>query len=362
MLYQYFYNMILNNLIFFFALFVFSMLFNKYFLVIIKKYNLKLLIDDQFKKPQAFHEFATPLSGGTGILFSLAFVFLYLFLFKNLSYFEYIFFCMLFFFLGFLDDLKISLRPKIRLILMIIILIIAIHYNNFYIAKTGIEILNIWLNSSNIFSLIFVCLCFLFVVNGANLIEGYNGLLGFHSLIIILNLFFINYFNQNYDLAILLFCVILILIVFLMFNFPRARLFLGDGGSYLLGSFIAISVIETSMSNPEISPFYFCILLYYLFIEVFFSFIRKFFTTNAHPLVPDKKHLHMLLYNILITKGYSKFKSNYFVSIILNSAYLLLILPSILFMENGMFCKYYSLIIILTYILSYNVVYKKNEI
>jgi UDP-N-acetylmuramyl pentapeptide phosphotransferase/UDP-N-acetylglucosamine-1-phosphate transferase len=33
--------------------------------------------------------------------------------------------------------------------------------------------------------LIFISLCFLFVINGANLIDGYNGLLGFHSLIII---------------------------------------------------------------------------------------------------------------------------------------------------------------------------------
>ena len=54
--------MVLNNLIFFFALAVFCVLFNKYFLTILIKYKLNLLIDNQFKKPQAFHELPTPIS------------------------------------------------------------------------------------------------------------------------------------------------------------------------------------------------------------------------------------------------------------------------------------------------------------
>ena len=110
------------------------------------------------------------------------------------------------------------------------------------------------------------------MINGANLIDGYNGLLGLHSLIIIVNLFLINYINENSDLAFLLFLVILVLINFLIFNFPKAKIFLGDGGAYFLGARIAVTTIKTSIANPEISPFYFCILLFYLFFEVFFSF------------------------------------------------------------------------------------------
>ena len=37
-------------------------------------------------------------------------------------------------------------------------------------------------------------------------------------------------------------------------------------------------------------------LLYYLFFEVFFSFIRKFLYEKKNPLIPDKKHLHMLFF------------------------------------------------------------------
>ena len=46
----------LNNLILFFLLVGFNLFFYKYFLSIIHKYNSKFLIDDQFNKPQAFHE------------------------------------------------------------------------------------------------------------------------------------------------------------------------------------------------------------------------------------------------------------------------------------------------------------------
>jgi len=90
----------------------------------------------------------------------------------------------------------------------------------------------------DIFALFFICLCFLFIINGSNLIDGYNGLLGIHTLIILTNLLFVNHFNGNNDLAFFIFLGILIVIIFLIYNFPKATLFLGDGGSYFLGAFV----------------------------------------------------------------------------------------------------------------------------
>ena len=351
----------LNNLILPIILISFSFLFYKYFLFISNKYNFKLLIDDDLKKPQSFHEFAVPTAGGLGIFFSFLILCLYLFLSKQIIYYEFLSFCTLFFILGLLDDLKLNIRPKFRLILMIFFLITLVISNKFYLENTGIDFLNRFLKI-DIFALFFVCLCFLFIINGSNLIDGYNGLLGIHSLIILINLFFINYFNGNNDLAFFIFCVILIITVFLKYNFPKATLFLGDSGSYFLGIFIAISAIKTSMTNPSISPFYFCILLFYLFFEVFFSFIRKISIEKKSPLFPDKKHLHMLVYNILNKKINDKLKSNYFVSITINAIYLLLITPAILMMNNGLFCKYYSIVFFLIYIISYKILRRKNKL
>tara|TARA_Y100000590_G_scaffold84200_1_gene94040 strand:- start:1240 stop:2304 length:1065 start_codon:yes stop_codon:yes gene_type:complete len=348
-----------NNLLLLFFLIGFGIFFYKYFLLILKKNNPKLLIDDQFGKPQAFHEFPISTAGGTGIFLSLLIVFLNFALYKNIIFFEYLSFCILFFLLGFLDDIKVKVKPLTRLILMIIFLITLVKYNNFYVSYTGIEILNNWLENSQIFSLIFICLCFLFVINGANLIDGYNGLLGIHSLIILSNLFVVNYFSGNIHLANFIFFQILILLIFLVFNFPKAKIFLGDSGSYFLGAFIAVSVVKTSIANPTISPFYFCILLFYLFFEVFFSFFRKLIKEKISPIHPDGKHLHMLFYKILLRKNNDKLKSNYSVSVAVNLIYFILIIPAIFMMESGLFCKYYSIAFFIIYLFLYKIASRK---
>jgi len=259
-----------------------------------------------------------------------------------------------------MDDLKFNLKPKLRLILMVIFLIFLVIFNNFYIKNTGIEFLNRFLEI-DIFALFFISLCFLFIINGSNLIDGYNGLLGIHALIILINLFFVNFFGGNNDLAFLIFSMILIIAVFLKYNFPRAKLFLGDSGSYLLGTIIAVSTIKTSIANPLISPFYFCILLFYLFFEVFFSFIRKIVREKKSPLFPDKKHLHMLIYKFLFKQNNNKSKSNYSVALILNSIYLIMIIPPIFLMKNGMFCKYYSILLFVVYLYSYKKISEKTK-
>ena len=348
----------LNNLILFFFLVIFGLFFYKYFSLFLNKFNSNLFIDNEFKKPQAFHETSVSTYGGVGIFISLIILCLYLLLSKQIIYYEYLSFCTLFFILGLMDDLKLNLVPKLRLILMIGFLIILVISNNFYIENTGIQFLNRFLEI-DIFALFFICLCFLFVINGSNLIDGYNGLLSIHALIILINLFFVNYFGGNNDLAFLIFSMILIIVVFLKFNFPRAKLFLGDSGSYLLGTFIAISAIKTSIANPLVSPFYFCILLFYLFFEVFFSFIRKIIREKRSPLFPDNKHLHMLIYKYLFKKNKNKSKSNYSVALILNSIYFIMIVPPIFMMKSGMFCKYYSILLFVTYLFSYKKISEK---
>ena len=77
----------LNNLILILLLIGFNILFYKHFLLILNKYNPSLLIDDQLKKPQAFHVSPTSVIGGTGMFFSLLIIFFYFLLFKNIFFF-----------------------------------------------------------------------------------------------------------------------------------------------------------------------------------------------------------------------------------------------------------------------------------
>ena len=350
--------MALSNTIFLVSIIFFAFLFNKYLLFFFKKINTNLLVDDQFSKPQAFHKNPIPRLGGIALYCLLAIIFTYLFFSKNIFYFEYISFCSLFFILGLIDDLKINIAPKFRLIAMIVFLIILIASSNIYINRTGLAFLDN-LIEIDIFSLIFICLCFLFIINGSNLIDGFNGLLGIHSLVIFITLLIVNFTHDNNSISFILFYISLFIIIFIKFNFPKAQIFLGDSGAYLIGSLIAITTIQTSNLNPSISPFFFCILVFYLFFEVFFSFFRKILISKKTPLLPDNKHLHMLLYKMLFNKYKKNLNSNYMVSIYINLIYFLLILPGIYFMEDGLFCRYYFFSLIIFYIYFYKMLYKK---
>ena len=347
----------LNNIIFLFLIIVLGYFLNKYSIFFFSKNRLNLLIDDQFHKPQAFHKNSIYSIGGLSIFFLLGLVFSFLYFFKNIYYPEYITFCSLFLILGLIDDCRIIFKPKLRLLLMAFFLITLVILNDFYIERTGLEFLNNLLKI-DIFSLFFICLCFLFIINGANLVDGFNGLLSIHTLIILTILLGINFFNKNLELVYILFYSIIVILIFLKFNFPKAEIFLGDSGAYLLGSFVAISTINTSILNPNVSPFFFCLLLFYLFFEVFFSFFRKLLFFRKNPLLPDNKHLHMLIYKFFL-KDKGSVVSNYLVSIYVNLIYLLLLIPGIFLMGNGLFCKYYFLILLAVYLTLYKMLIKR---
>jgi len=330
--------------------------------LIISKYSYKLnngiLLDEDFVKPQAFHNEAISRSGGIASVISLfTFFGIYYLLFSKILY-EYIFVCISLFLVGYLDDIKIKINPNIRLLLMIIFLIIFINFLPIEIKNIDLIFLNFWLDNK-IFSTIFILLCFLFIVNGANLIDGFNGLLTINLIIINSVLLFINLNNDQFELSFFLTAQLIILISFLLFNFPKAKMFLGDSGSYLFGSLVALNTIATNNLNTHISSFFFCILLFYLFFEVFFSFIRKIYQ-NKSPVFPDNKHLHMLSF-VKVSQIFGANKGNYINSIIINFIFSIFVLPSIYFADSSLICKYWFFSLILIYTLIYIRLYRLTK-
>ena len=322
------------------------------------KINNKILLDKDFSKPQAFHNEAISRCGGIASVISLIIFFcIYYLLFSKILY-EYIYICISLFFIGYLDDIKVKISPSIRLLLMIIFLVIFITILPIKIFNIDLIFLNLW-SENKIFSTTFVLLCFLFIINGANLIDGFNGLLAINLIIINSILLFINLNNDQIEFSIFLIAQIIILLSFLLFNFPKAKIFFGDSGSYLMGSLIALNTIYTNNLNPNISSFFFCIVLFYLFFEVFFSFIRKIYQKKS-PVLPDNMHLHMLSYK-KIKQIYGAKKSNYINSIIINSIFSILVLPSIYFADNGLICKYWFFSLISIYSLIYLRLYRLTK-
>lgn len=343
-------------------IFFLSFFFNYFLIKSYKFFFLKKISDTEFTKPQAFHKFPAIRSGGITILFFLLF---FLIFYENKSdyYLSIIVLSVFFFIIGFLEDIKIHTKPEIRLLYLLFISFVIIYYFNIHVLNTQIRFLNNIIFSNKFYSIIFVCFCLLFIINGCNFIDGFNGLLILHAIIILGILYFINDHNSKnlYIQNIILF-FISILISILIFNFPKAKIFLGDSGAYITGIILSITTIQISNLNPKITPFFFACLLFYIFFEVIFSFFRKTFIERKSPLQPDRKHLHMLIFKYL-NKGkgiINILKANFLTSLIINTTYLIIILPTLFFYKQENFCKTYFFFLIIFYLLTYFFLEKKD--
>ena len=329
---------------------------------IVSKYSYKLrggaLLDKDFSKPQAFHDFPITRSGGIAIIISLSIFFVIYYLLYSKILYEYIFISYSLFLVGFLDDLKINIKPLKRLLAMIFLLFAIIYFMPIKILNIDIPFLTSFM-TNHIFSSIFVLLCLLFIINGANLIDGFNGLLTINLIIINIILTYINVNNQNFEFSILIISQIIILFSFLLFNFPTAKIFLGDSGAYTMGAITGLNTIITNNLNPKISSFFFCTLLFYLFFEVFFSFLRKL-TQKKSPIYPDDQHLHMLSF-YKISNIYGKNKGNYINSIIINLLYLALIIPGLYLLNDPQLSRYWFFILLLIYLIIYSRLYRLTK-
>lgn len=141
----------------------------------------------------------------------------------------------------------------------------------------------------------------LLLINAFNLIDGVDGLAG--SLGLAASLFFGIVFLVNNALpaAVLSFAMCGALLGFLMYNFPPAKIFMGDSGSTIIGlmcailaiKFIENPFIQTSFSNSSVPAIAFGFLLIPLMdvLRVFALRIAK----RQSPLAPDRNHFHHLL-------------------------------------------------------------------
>ena len=330
--------------------------------LIISKYSKNIangqLLDKDFNKPQAFHNQLIARTGGLASIIVLNIFFIFYYIIFQSFLFDYFFLSMALFSLGFLEDIEFKISPKFRLLFMIISLIIFINLFSLSINSVDLVFLSSWMHN-NLFSIFFLVLCFLFIINGSNLIDGFNGLLSIHLIIINLILLFLNLNNDYQNIIWIFISQIIILFSFLVFNFPKAQIFMGDSGSYLFGSITALSIIKTNNNNPEISSFFFCILLFYLFFEVFFSFFRKI-SQKKSPLLPDENHLHMLVYRGLKQKGWKN--ANPVTGFVINFFYLALIIPALFNILNPLFCKFWFFFLIFIYSLVFYYLFGSKKI
>jgi len=254
-------------------------------LVIILSHKYTLFIDDSLTdKPQNFHTESTPRAGGIGILLGMT-----LLIFNPLGL-KMILPVILAFLSGIFEDFHHSLSPKQRLILQIIAALSAIVLTDSVVTYLGLGIsIPYWMG------IFFSTFAIVGMMNAVNIIDGFNGLAS--GIILLILLSFGITASQQGDLGILN----IVLITggatagFFLLNFPKGRIFLGDGGAYLLGFIVAIIGIFLASKHESVSPWYVLAVFIYPVWEVIFSIIRKLYMGRS-PMEPDAMHLHMLIY------------------------------------------------------------------
>ena len=207
--------------------------------------------------------------------------------------------------IGLLSDLKIIDSPALRLFFQFIIVFLFLILNQNLKIDTRVDLLNEFINQKYL-RLILITFFFLVLINGYNFIDGVNNLASLNFLVVLIFLYLISDDLNFIEYKNLIKFLILSLVPFIFFNF-FGKSFLGDGAVYGLSFFIAVIIIELSMLNEKISPYFIANLLLYPAFENLFSIIRRI-SLNKKNYLADNYHLHQLLFKYLKNKNLIKKK------------------------------------------------------
>ena len=145
---------------------------------------------------------------------------------------------------------------------------------------------------------------FLWVVglaNAINLIDGVDGLAGGLSAIIafFIGLIFFSFAGVSKS-VLLCTCLLGVVIGFLVFNapIPRAKIFMGDGGSQFLGFTLALLPLMKETDNPSSLPVFYAAALFAIPIFDTTAAVWRRLRDGKKIYHPDKSHLHHKLINM----------------------------------------------------------------
>lgn len=140
------------------------------------------------------------------------------------------------------------------------------------------------------------------IPNIVNLIDGMDGLATGFGMFLCLTLAFVGHLSGNPEVVTISVIMGGALTGFLIFNFPPAKMFLGDGGAYLIGFFIAsVSLFSSNKGSIIAALLVVVVALGVPILDTFFAIVRR--ALRGVPIFrADAEHIH----HRLITLGFSK--------------------------------------------------------
>ena len=199
------------------------------------------------------------------------------------------------FLVGMLEDLTKKIGAKERLVATMVSAAFAGGFLDAWL--TNVQIFGIdWILSIPFISMLFTCFCIAGVAHSFNLIDGYNGLSGAVAVIILAALGYVAFQIKDYPIMVCSLTGIGAILGFLLWNYPRGLIFLGDGGAYLIGFWIAELSLLLVLRNPTVSKWFPLLLCFYPIFETLFTVYRRVALKRVSPGLPDAAHLHQIIY------------------------------------------------------------------
>lgn len=200
---------------------------------------------------------------------------------------------------GVADDFTQRVRPSIRLAAAFVSAALAGFLLNTWVIRIDVPVVDAAFAVpavAVVFSLVLVA----GLINAFNIIDGFNGLAGGVASLILLGIAYVAFKVEDLVVLTASLTAIGAIAGFMLFNFPRGLIYLGDGGAYLLGFWIGELLILLVARNPRVSPWFPLLLCSYPVCEMLFSIYRRVFFRRSHPHTPDMAHLHHLIYKRLV--------------------------------------------------------------
>jgi len=146
-----------------------------------------------------------------------------------------------------------------------------------------------------VLAILFTCFAVGGMTNSVNIVDGLNGLASGAITLMLGGLATIAWMHGDQDVMQLCLWGMAATIGFLVLNYPFGRIFLGDGGAYLGGFWVAECGVLLLARNPEISTWAVLMVCAYPSWETLFSMYRRRAARVASG-QPDMEHMHHLVY------------------------------------------------------------------
>lgn len=194
------------------------------------------------------------------------------------------------FIVGFFDD-KFNIKYSIRLFLQIIISLFFVIASGLYLTDFGLPMLT---GLPAVAAIPFTVFCIVGVINAYNIIDGVDGLCAGCGLIFFALIAFMAYMYNDQAMLLAAFLFAGCLLGFIIFNFPSAKIFMGDGGSYLIGFSVAMMAIIILKRNPDISTWTLLLITFMPVFDAVFAISRRIHKKKS-PFKADQNHMHHVL-------------------------------------------------------------------